>query len=580
MINIYQLFPRLFGNAVNTQIPFGTIEENGCGKLNEINRAAIISLKKLGITHIWLTGILRHACLTDYSQYGIPTSHIQTVKGRAGSPYAINDYYDIDPDLATDPARRFDEFHALTARIHDQGLKVIIDFVPNHVARQYQSVAKPNTTSDFGNQDITHQSFNPANNFYYLPDQALKLPIDQNSPFKFEKPYEEFPAKVTGNDCFSATPGITDWYETVKLNYGKNYDNHTLDQDPIPDTWNKMYEILHFWVSKGVDGFRVDMAAMVPLPFWDWVISKIKAQYPAILFIAEIYEAHLYQQFIAAGFDFLYDKVGLYNRIEDIIRHGHPAESIGICWKMLNGLDDYMLRFMENHDEPRLASANFVGDPFKALPAVAASALMHKGPFLIYNGQESGEEASGSAGFSGDDGRSSLFDYSHMPQHQNWMNNGSFNENSLTPAQKELRDFYHQILNLRLENKAVSHGSFYDLMWANPWYTNFDPKHVYAFLRYFEDEILLVILNFHASESRNLNLNIPEDAQKLASIFSTTTRKCWIAENLFDRADKQTFYPEKLITEGIWLHLEPSLCAIYKLQPIPKNYDHANIENC
>ncbi|MBU1368515.1 MAG: alpha-amylase family protein [Bacteroidetes bacterium] len=580
MINIYQLFPRLFGNTVNTQIPFGTIEENGCGKLNEINRAAIISLKKLGITHIWLTGILRHACLTDYSQYDIPTSHPQTVKGRAGSPYAINDYYDIDPDLATDPARRFDEFHALTDRIHDQGLKVLIDFVPNHVARQYQSVAKPNTASDFGNQDITHQSFNPANNFYYLPDQVLKLPIDQNAPFKFEKPYEEFPAKVTGNDCFSATPGITDWYETVKLNYGKNYDNHTLHQDPIPDTWNKMYEILHFWASKGVDGFRVDMAAMVPLPFWDWVIRKIKAQYPAILFIAEIYEAHLYQQFIAAGFDFLYDKVGLYNRLEDIIRHGHPAESIGICWKMLNGLDDYMLRFMENHDEPRLASANFVGDPFKALPAVAASALMHKGPFLIYNGQESGEEASGSAGFSGDDGRSSLFDYSHMPQHQNWMNNGSFNEYSLTPAQKELRDFYHQILNLRLENKAVSQGSFYDLMWANPWYTNFDPKHIYAFLRYFEDEILLVILNFHTSESRNLNLNIPEDAQKLASIISTTTRKCWIAENLFDRADKQTFYPEKLTTEGIWLHLEPSQCAIYKLQPIPKNYDHANTENC
>ena len=579
-MNIYQLFPRLFGNKNQTTKPFGTLEENGCGNLSEINEAAISSLKKLGITHIWLTGILRHAKVTDYTKYGIPLSHPQTVKGRAGSPYAISDYYDIDPDLAINPKNRFAEFLQTIERIHNQDLSVIIDFVPNHVARQYKSVAKPKKYKDFGETDDKSLNFSPQNNFYYLPHENLKLPEKAGFPFEFKQPYDEAPAKVTGNDCFNATPLITDWYETVKLNYGKDFENQKQTTDPIPDTWTKMFEILDFWASQGVDGFRVDMAAMVPIAFWSWILPKMKVNYPKLIFIAEIYESHLYQDFIDAGFDYLYDKVGLYNRLEDVLRHGHSAESISICWKMLNGLDDKMLRFMENHDEVRLASDKFVDDAFKALPAVTLSALMHRGLFMIYNGQESGEEAKGNPGFSGDDGRSSLFDYDHLPTHQNWMNGGKFDGKKLSKKQKELRNFYQEILTLRIRYKAISKGNFYDLMWANPWYSNFDPRFIYAFLRYFEDEILLILVNFHSTESRNISLKIPEDAQKMAAINPSENGRCWIAENLFEGSDKQTFKPEKLHSEGLALHLEPSQSIIYKLHPIPANYDNPNYENC
>lgn len=579
-MNIYQLFPRLFGNINETTKSFGTLQENGCGKLNDINEAAISSLKKLGISHIWLTGIIRHAKVTDYSKYGVPPSHPQTVKGRAGSPYAISDYFDIDPDLAINPENRFKEFKQTLDRIHKQDLGVIIDFVPNHVARQYQSIAKPDQLKDFGETDDKNLAFSPQNNFYYIPDQKLTLPEKAGFPFKHENPYEEFPAKATGNDCFSATPAFTDWYETVKLNYGKNFENHSQITDPIPSTWTKMHEILDYWASQGVDGFRVDMAAMVPIAFWSWVLPKIKSRYPKLIFIAEIYESALYQDFITAGFDFLYDKVGMYNRLEDVLKHGHAADSISICWKMLNGLDDKMLRFMENHDEVRLASEKFVGDAFKALPAVSLSALMHRGPFMIYNGQETGELAKGSPGFSGDDGRSSLFDYDHLPAHQHWMNSGKFDGKKLSEKQKELRAFYQQILRLRHENKAISKGNFYDLMWANPWYSNFDPRFIYAFLRYFEAEILLILVNFHSSESRNISLKIPEDAQKLAKIAPSESGRCWIAENLLEGSDKQTFDPQKLHYEGLSLHLESSQTVIYKLQPIPANYDKPNYENC
>ncbi len=579
-MNIYQLFPRLFGNKNETTKSFGTLEENGCGKLNDINEAAISSLKNFGITHIWLTGILRHAKVSDYTKFGIPLSHPQTVKGRAGSPYAISDYYDIDPDLAINPKARFEEFKQTIDRIHSKDLGMIIDFVPNHLAREYKSVAKPKKYKDFGETDDKSLKFSPQNNFYYLPDQKLKLPEKAGFPFKFKQAYEENPAKVTGNDCFCATPAYTDWYETVKLNYGKDFETHSQTTDPLPDTWNKMFEILDFWASQGVDGFRVDMAAMVPIPFWSWVLPKIKTNYPRLIFIAEIYESALYQDFIDAGFDFLYDKVGMYNRLEDVLKHGHAADSISICWKMLNGLDDKMLRFMENHDEVRLASDKFVGDAFKALPAVTLSALMHRGPFMIYNGQETGEEAKGSPGFSGEDGRSSLFDFDHLPAHQNWMNDGKFDGEKLSESQKELRHFYTEMLTLRLNNKAISKGNFYDLMWANPWYSNFDPRFIYAFLRYFEDEILLILVNFHGSESRNISLKIPEDAQKLAKIIPSENGRCWIAENLFEGSDKQTFKPEKLHSEGLALHLEPSQTIIYTLHPIPANYDNPNYENC
>lgn len=460
-MNIYQLFPRLFGNK-NTEIHFdGSKSENGCGTFSDIDKTALNALKNMGITHIWLTGIIHHATAGE--------THPDITKGKAGSPYAVTDYYDIDHDLGT-----FADLEALVNRIHCQGMKVIIDFIPNHVARECKGFEE--------------------RNFYILEGQEFAAPTGNG--------YKEFPAKATGNDVFSPTPSINDWYDTIKLNYNER------------DTWEKMLNILKFWCNKGVDGFRVDMAEMVPVKFWQWAIAELRKNYNPIL-IAEIYQPALYQPFIDAGFDYLYDKVGLYNTLENILRNGQRADSITQVWKNLNGLDGKMLRFMENHDEVRLASPHFVGNAFAALPAVALSALMNKGPFMIYNGQENGEEAIGALGYSGDDGRTSIFDYTNMPKHQLWMNGGLFDGGKCDDEQKKLFSFYSKLLNFRNSSKAISEGAFYDLMWCNPWYNNFDPEFVYAFLRYTENERLLIVVNFNRNECRDIQVKVPEDALQL-----------------------------------------------------------------
>ena len=461
-MNIYQLFPRLFGNK-QTDFHFnGSKAENGCGTFNDIDETALNAIKDLGITHIWLTGILEHA------SESIGT-HPDITKGRAGSPYAVTDYHAVDPDLGT-----MDDLEHLVSRIHEKGMKVIIDFIPNHLARQ-------------------NNGFDLCN-FYYCEGQAFVSPRRIS-----EQPYEEFPAKATGNNVFSSCPTINDWYDSVKL----NYDEH--------DTWEKMLEILRFWCGKQVDGFRVDMAEMVPVAFWRWVIENLRKDYQPLM-IAEIYQPTLYKPFLEAGFDYLYDKVGLYNTLERVLCEGLEAKEISQVWKDLEGIESHMLRFMENHDEKRLASSQFVGDAFAALPAVALSALMNMGPFMVYNGQESGEDAAGEVGYSGDDGRTSIFDYCHMPKHQKWMNGGKFDGSGFDEAQKKLFSFYHKLLHFRQEHTAITEGKFYDLMWCNPWYMNFDPQFVYAFLRYSETERLLIVVNFNRNESRDVEVKIPHDA--------------------------------------------------------------------
>ena len=464
-MNIYQLFPRLFGNK-QTDFHFnGSKTENGCGTFNDIDETALNALKDLGITHIWLTGILQHASEST-------GTHPDITKGRAGSPYAVTDYRAVDPDLGS-----MKDFEALVERIHQHGMKVIMDFIPNHLARQ-------------------NKGFD-ACNFYYCEGQGFVSPRRVA-----DQPYEEFPAKATGNNVFAPNPSINDWYDTVKL----NYDCH--------DTWEKMLEILCFWCGKQVDGFRVDMAEMVPVAFWQWLIENLRKDYKPWM-IAEIYQPALYKPFWDAGFDYLYDKVGLYNTLERVLCEGHEAKEISQVWKDLDEMDAHMLRFMENHDEKRLASSQFVGDAFAALPAVALSALMNTGPFMVYNGQESGETASGAMGYSGDDGRTSIFDYCHMAQHQKWMNDGQFNGGQFDEVQKKLFAYYRKLLNFRQEQSAISEGKFYDLMWCNPWYMNFDPQFVYAFLRFSDTERLLVVVNFHRSEARDVEVKIPHDALAL-----------------------------------------------------------------
>ena len=499
---IYQMMTRLFGNQNNTNKPYGTIEENGVGKFADINDVALKGIKELGITHVWYTGALEHALLTDYTSAGIPLDDADVVKGRAGSPYAIKDYYDVNPDLAVDVKNRMKEFEQLIDRTHAHDLKVIIDFVPNHVARGYQSDAKPQGIQDLGEGDDLTVSFKPSNNFYYLPGQSFQPPADYNSlgPNSFptkNKRYEENPAKVTGNDQFTATPGINEWFETVKLNYGVDIQNGRKNYfEPIPNTWVKMKDILVFWANKKVDGFRCDMAEMVPAEFWNWAIPQVKAVNPDIIFIAEIYNPAQYRNYIDQGrFDYLYDKVQLYDTLRLLINKHSSTEHIHGIQQSLQGINRNMLHFLENHDEQRIASPYFAGDAWKAVPAMVISATIDQGPVMIYFGQEVGEPGAGVSGFSGEDGRTTIFDYWGVPEHQKWMNGGKFDGGQLSDVQKPLRQFYGDVLTFASNSKAVSQGAYYDLTVPNLREGNI-PHNVHVFARVHDQERLVILSSF------------------------------------------------------------------------------------
>ena len=413
-IIIYQIFTRLFGNRNVTRKVNGSVAENGVGKMNDFTPTVLRHIHDMGVTHVWYTGVIRHASQTDYSSFGIPKQSPAVVKGVAGSPYAIADYYDIDPDLAENVNCRMEEFEELVDRTHKAGMKVIIDFVPNHVAREYKSVKKPTGVKDLGQDDDKTMNFSQQNNFYYtgMPIDLSGVTAARNQDP--EKPYVETPAKATGNDRFDNRPGDNDWYETVKLNYGIDYCNgrgRSYHFDPIPNTWAKMTDILLFWASKGVDGFRCDMAEMVPASFWSYATGIVKNRYPKIDFIGEVYDGNQYRTFISSGFDYLYDKVGMYDAVRAVIRGERPAASITYQWQTVGDIAGHMLYFLENHDEQRIASDFFCGDGNKAIPGVIVSALLMRNPFMFYAGQEFGERGMDAEGFSGRDGRTTIFDY-------------------------------------------------------------------------------------------------------------------------------------------------------------------------
>ncbi len=510
-IIIYQVLPRLFGNNHNHCINNGDITDNGCGKLADFDQKALTEIGKLGITHIWYTGIIEHATQTDYSAYNIRPDHPAIVKGKAGSPYAIKDYYDIDPDLASNVPARMKEFEMLIQRTHKSGLKVIIDFVPNHVARQYYSDVLPDETTQLGANDDSNSAFSPYNNFYYIPQSELHGQFDMKG--KANKPYQEFPAKATGNNRFDAYPNINDWYETVKLNYGVDYPNGGICHfDPIPDTWHKMLDILLFWASKHIDGFRCDMVEMVPVEFWEWAITRVKVKYPKILFIAEVYNPKEYQNYLTRGkFDYLYDKVGLYDTLRKVICGYDSATAITRSWQRLGGIEKQMLNFLENHDEQRIASDFFAGNPQKAIPGLLVAACMNTNPMMIYFGQEFGELGMESEGFSGRDGRTSIFDYWNVDSIRRWRNNGKFDGKMMTEEESLLYASYQHILHLCNEEKAIREGVFFDLMYANINGWRFNEHKQYAFLRKADNELLFIIVNFdHISV--DLAINLPSHA--------------------------------------------------------------------
>jgi glycosidase len=525
---IYQMMTRLFANTNTNRIFYGSKEENGVGKFNDITDTALKALKELGVDYVWYTGVIAHASMEDFTKYGIPVDDPDVVKGIAGSPYAIRDYYDVDPVLAVNVAKRLDEFRALVNRTHNNGLKVIIDFVPNHVARGYRSIMKPKGVKDLGEGDNTNVAFDPNNNFYYLPGTAFEVPAGYDPAGKEKKlpgedgKFAEVPAKATGNDVFNHKPSMGDWFETVKLNYGVDIKNKRKTYFvPTPNTWIKMRDILLYWAAMGVDGFRCDMAEMVPVEFWGWAIPQVKEKYPHVIFIAEIYNPSAYKKYLTEGkFDYLYDKVGLYDSVKPFMKKkpNYDRKAFYYAWLKVKDFSDHMLAFLENHDEERIASKNFAADYWMGVPGMTVVASVYAGPVMVYFGQEVGEPAAGKEGFGGDDGRTTIFDYWGVPEHQKWVNNGKFDGGQLSEDQKRLRDFYQRLLLTVKSYPVLAGGKMYDLAFANEPVQVKDniisqsegfADGILAYARYMDGKMVVVVANF-MREPQKFFLKLPE----------------------------------------------------------------------
>ncbi len=533
---VYQVFTRLFGNTNTTNKPWGTIEENGVGKFNDFTEKALKEIKDLGISHIWYTGVPHHAVINDYTEYGISNDDPDVVKGRAGSPYAVKDYYNVNPDLAVNVSKRLQEFEALILRTHQAGMKVIIDIVPNHVARDYKSISKPKGVKDFGEDDNTKISYDKDNNFYYIQNEIFKVPEWRNgySPlgneeyFLKDNKFKEEPAKWTGNGSRLAQPDMNDWYETVKVNYGvspegnkhfevlpEGYENEDFkshfefwkDKD-IPDSWIKFRDIALYWLDKGVDGFRYDMAEMVPVEFWSYMNSSIKMKNPEAFLLAEVYNPSLYRDYIKKGkMDYLYDKVQLYDTIKHIMQGHGKTDNIPPILEYLKDIEHHMLHFLENHDEQRISSSEFAGNADKGMPAMVVSATSSTAPTMIYFGQEVGEDGSENAGF-GLPTRTSIFDYIGVPAHQRWINNAQFDGGQLTNEERNLRDFYKRLLNFTISSSALV-GEYQDIHLYNRENTEGYYDKVLSFVRWSVDEKLIIVSNFDDTNAFEFDLKIP-----------------------------------------------------------------------
>ena len=575
---VYQVFTRLFANTNTTNKPWGTIEENGVGKFNDITDTALEELKMLGVSHVWYTGVPHHAVIRDYSAIGISEDDPDVVKGRAGSPYAVKDYYQVNPDLASDPAKRMEEFEALIARTHAHGLKVIIDIVPNHVARRYVGKNNPAGVVDFGAKDDQSLEYARNNNFYYVPGESFRVPASQNGyrplggeahPLSDGK-FEENPAKWTGNGSRKAQPDFYDWYETVKINYGVSPDgrkdfeelpagydaleveaHHEFWQGKdVPDSWIKFRDITQFWLAKGVDGFRFDMAEMVPVEFWSYLNSHIKKTNPAAFLLAEVYNPQLYRAYIKLGkMDYLYDKVELYDTLKHIIQGHGSTDHLAPIQQGLLDIEHHMLHFLENHDEQRIASPEFAGDPRKALPAMVVSATISSSPTMLYFGQEVGEPGAENAGF-GSSSRTSIFDYIGVPHHQRWVNGGNFDGGQLSTEEKNLRSYYARLMNLTRSSEAFM-GKYQELHSHNRTQNTAYGSKAFAFARWSENQKIIVVSNFDSQNLLETTISIPSE---LAKIWNLKEGKRTIQDLLNAKSTELEVNPNSL---QVKIQLEP-----------------------
>lgn len=586
-INVYQVFTRLFGNKNTTNKPWGTIEENGVGKFSDFDSTALAEIRKMGITHMWYTGVPHHDVIRDYTAYGIANDDPDVVKGRAGSPYAVKDYYNVNPDLADDPSRRLEEFEELIARTHANGLKVIIDIVPNHVARNYQSVTNPDQVESFGESDDTSVVYARDNNFYYIPGEDFQVPDFLNgylplggepNPLSDNK-FKESPAKWTGNGSRLAKPGFYDWYETVKINYGvrpdgskdfevlppeyagKSIQEHAAfwADKSVPDSWIKFRDIALYWIGKGVDGFRYDMAEMVPVEFWSYMNSAIKTQNPDAFLLAEVYNPDLYRDYIFLGkMDYLYDKVALYDTLKNIMQGRGSTDNLVAIQESVADIEHHMLHFLENHDEQRIASVDFAGKAEKGKPAMVVSACISTSPTMLYFGQEVGEPGDGNPGF-GSATRTTIFDYWGVPNHQRWMNNGAFDGGQLTEEETNLRVFYVDLLNIVRDHSAFS-GKYKEIHRHNRAHTPYYNDRVFSFVRWNDDEKLIVVTNFDAENTFGFSVSLDWD------LINEWNLQPGVYE-LVNLLDDQQAYPMKVDEQGasVRVDLKPLESVILKM---------------
>ncbi len=585
---VYQVFTRLFGNKNTTNKPWGTIEENGVGKFSDFTDTALKGIKELGVSHIWYTGVPHHALIGDYTEFGISHDDPDVVKGRAGSPYSVKDYYSVNPDLADDPAKRVEEFEALIARTHQQGMKVIIDIVPNHIARDYQSLGKPKGIRDFGVDDDTSIEFSANNDFYYVVGEDFKVPESAQGyvPLNGEQHalsdglFHESPAKWTGNGSRAAQPNISDWYETVKVNYGvrpdgsytftqlpesyrfKSYQEHSefWQNKSVPSSWRKFRDITQYWLAKGVDGFRYDMAEMVPVEFWSYLNSSIKMTNREAFILAEVYNPKQYRNYIQLGkMDYLYDKVDFYDRLKDIMQgHGNTDDLANIQQRYAD-IEAHLLHFLENHDEQRIASTDFAGNAETAKPAMVVSTLISRAPTMIYFGQEVGEDGSEETGF-GDPTRTTIFDYAGVPAHQRWMNGGKFDGGQLSNDEKNLRDFYQKLLTLSASNTAMQ-GEYVSLHEDNRRALTAYNHLQFAFARWSEQEKLIVVSNFDSKNSYQYSLELPK---KLLGKWQLRPGVYSLTDLLYGKKNTLTVHNNN--SASIELEIKPLSSYVFQLQ--------------
>lgn len=582
---IYQLFVRHFSNMESHGVEGGSRNSNGCGTFNGITDKALREISRMGFTHVWLTGVLRHATQTSYPN--LPAQPKSIVKGLAGSPYAVVDYFDVDPDLASGPERRMEEFVALVKRCRSVGLVPLMDFIPNHVSRAYR--VNDGIHDDFGKGDDVHTFFAPNQGYFYLTSNCLgdgpplRLP---DGVFDGELTF----GRVTGNNSISWHPSQSDWYETVKLNYGYNFmagfsslrllPNWTSPKQRVPKTWQIMDDVLSFWQDKGIGGFRCDMAQMIPMAFWKWAISRARVRLSDVFFMAEAYNDHMKttpddpcEALLDAGFNAVYDS-GCYHLAQNIYTENNWANDFDGLFRSNPKYMTHGVRYVENHDETRLCSPlSWRGVGSTVFPAIITLVYASgSGPVLVYNGQEVGEKAEGPGGFGGHDGRTSIFDYTCLPQLQEWVADGRFDANLLPKDSFRVRDFHCRLLPL-MQHSALARGDFYGLNWANMKNTTFgrEPQEdtsghwVYAMLRHdAHDKTTVLVVGNLSPEINfyNLHISIPQHAFGWCGILTDQVR----LKNLMDKGIEDVICERReLMENGLSYPLKPGQVAILEL---------------